>query len=72
MAITTKDMRRVKEEITRFGRALSELEEAQEKWEVDEQHHRYLPSPLNGSRESGAVRRASMDLSHALADMRKS
>lgn len=34
-------------------------------------HSALLDSPLYGSKETGALRRASMDLTRALAEMRK-
>lgn len=54
----------VKTEMKRMAKAINDLESA-EKDQANEQWKSLLP------RQTGAVRRASMDLTRALADLRK-
>ena len=54
---------RVEQEINRYNEAVAALHAR-----VLDDGHDYA---LSGSRETGAVRRASLDLSRALADLRK-
>lgn len=54
---------KVKEEMSRFKRAISDMEKNAT---VDATNHYW------GPKETGAVRRASMDLTRALAELRRS
>lgn len=61
-------LKKAREELDRFSAALTALETAPPNiWEHQGQKLVYPPSP----KLTGAVRRASMDLTRALAEMRK-
>ena len=72
--MTLDQLQRVREEIGRLEDRIVELTSAElvyQKWESKRSGSHPGPRPLSGSRESGAVRRASMDLSRELAELRK-
>lgn len=72
MPMTLKDLNRVRAEMERLLDRIIELEAAQEvAVEEERREGGYVPKPLEGSAFSGAVKRASMDLSRALAELRK-
>jgi hypothetical protein len=61
-----KDIRKAKSEATRFLRCVQVLEDkAKKTGEYDN------PGDIWGCKESGALRRSSMDLTRSLATMRK-
>lgn len=72
MATDLSTLKRVEKEMDRLYERIAELRAAEEvavKWQ--EEHGGYEPIPTKGSAESGAVRRASMDLTRALAELRR-
>lgn len=61
-------LKKAREELERFNTALTALEaEPVRTWQHQGETHIWPPSP----KLTGAVRRASMDLTRALAEMRK-
>lgn len=73
MAMTIGQLKKVRKEMDRLDEkivALLSAQEVAEEWE--KKHQRWEPKPINGSAESGAVRRASMDLTRELAELRRS
>lgn len=72
MAITLDQLMTVQREMDRLQDRIMELRSAQEvAMEWQKKHGGYEPMPTRGSAESGAVRRASMDLTRVLAELRR-
>lgn len=81
MPMTLEQLHKVRAEIERFEDKAIELIAAQEVAEEEQQRNDagddkrgfpiHVSKPILGSAESGAVRRASMDLTRALAELRK-
>lgn len=68
MSITYGDLSRCIDEAQRFIRA---AKNAQDRIKREAANFKPDSYAIGGSRETGAVRRASMDLTRALADLRK-
>lgn len=72
MAMTLDQLKQVRSDMDRLDMRITELIAAEEvAREEEERTGYYVSKPTNGSRESGAVRRASMDLTRSLADLRR-
>lgn len=67
MPITISNLNSIEAEIARFLEKLGQCRVAMKRAGLGEDQ-----TMITGSKETGAVRRASLDLSRALADLRKS
>lgn len=82
MAMTIRQLKAVRAEMDRLESRIVELIAAEEVAREEQVRNDagdnrrgfpiFVSSPLKGSAESGAVRRASLDLTRALAELRKS
>ena len=72
MAMTLDQLKQVRSDMDRLDMRITELIAAEEVAREEEERTGYdVSMPTRGSRESGAVRRASMDLTRSLADLRR-
>lgn len=72
MAMTLDQLKQVRSDMDRLDMRITELIAAEEVAREEEERTGYwVTKPTYGSRLSGAVRRASMDLTRSLADLRR-